>query len=89
MYLLRRDQQCAPLLPSLPPSPLPPPLPFTPGKAPPTSPASAEGDLAHICEELTNSVAPVYKTLAPDSFNNMALFDGVASDCRIGAEGKL
>ena len=50
---------------------------------------SAEGDLAHICEELTNSVAPVYKNLAPDSFNNMALFDGVASDCRIGAEGKL
>jgi len=48
---------------------------------------SAEGDLAHICEELTNSVAPMYKKLAPDSFNNMGLFDIVASDCRIGAEG--
>ena len=48
---------------------------------------SAEGDLAHICEELTNSVAPVYKMLAPDSFNNMELFDVVANDCRIGAPG--
>ena len=48
---------------------------------------SAEGDLANICEELTNNVAPVYKKLAPDSFNNMELFDVVASDCRIGAEG--
>jgi len=48
---------------------------------------SAEGDLANICEELTNSIAPVYKQLAPDSFNNMELFDVVASDCRIGADG--
>jgi len=48
---------------------------------------SAEGDLASICEELTNSVAPVYKQLAPDSFKNMALFDNVATDCRIGAPG--
>ena len=48
---------------------------------------SAEGDLAHICEELTDSVAPVYKMLAPDSFNNMELFDVVANDCRIGAPG--
>ena len=49
---------------------------------------SAEGGLANICEEVTNSVAPVYKKVAPDSFNNMGLFDVVASDCRIGAEGK-
>jgi len=48
---------------------------------------SAEGDLANICEELTNTVAPAYKVLAPDSFNNMGLFDNVATDCRIGAPG--
>ena len=48
---------------------------------------SAEGDLAHICEELTNTVGPVYRRLAPDSANNMALFDNVAEDCRIGAAG--
>ena len=48
---------------------------------------SAEGDLASICEELTNTVSPAYKVMAPDSFNNMELFDSVAADCRVGAPG--
>ena len=49
--------------------------------------ASAESDLAAICEELTNTVSPAYKVMAPDSFNNMELFDEVATDCRVGAPG--
>jgi len=48
---------------------------------------TAEGDLANICEELTDCVAPVYAKLAPESFKNMGLFDNVATDCRIGASG--
>ena len=48
---------------------------------------TAEGNLASICEELTNTVSPAYKVMAPDSFNNMGLFDEVAADCRIGAPG--
>ena len=34
-----------------------------------------------------NCIAPVYAKLAPESFKNMALFDNVATDCRIGAPG--
>ena len=48
---------------------------------------AAEGNLASICEELTNTVSPAYKVMAPDSFNNMGLFSEIASDCRVGAEG--
>ena len=48
---------------------------------------NAEEDLANICEELTNSVAPAYKQMAPESYKNMGLFDHVATDCRIGAPG--
>ena len=47
----------------------------------------AEGELANICEELTNCVAPVYSMLAPESFKNMGLFENVATDCRIGTPG--
>eukprot|EP00092_Neocalanus_flemingeri_P033641 GFUD01036572.1.p1 GENE.GFUD01036572.1~~GFUD01036572.1.p1 ORF type:complete len:1125 (+),score=251.74 GFUD01036572.1:63-3437(+) len=46
---------------------------------------SAEGDLQKICEELTDQVTPIYSRLAPDSCNNMCLFEDVASDCRIGS----
>jgi len=45
---------------------------------------SAEGDLAKICEEMTEQVTPIYYNLAPDSCNNMCLFSDVAADCRIG-----
>jgi len=45
---------------------------------------SAEGDLEKICEQLTDQVTPIYKSLAPDSHNNMCLFSDVAADCRIG-----
>ena len=48
---------------------------------------TVEVHLSNICEELTNCVAPVYAKLAPDSFKNMAVFDTVATDCRIGAPG--
>ena len=48
---------------------------------------TVEGDISNICEELTNCIAPVYAKLAPESFKNMALFDNVATDCRIGAPG--
>ena len=48
---------------------------------------NAEGNLASICEELTNTVSPAYKVMAPDSFNNMGLFQEVAKDCRVGAPG--
>ena len=48
---------------------------------------SAEEHLAALCEELTNTVSPAFKVMAPDSFNNMDLFSEVASDCRVGAPG--
>jgi len=48
---------------------------------------AAEGNLAAICEELTNEVSPAYQAMTPDSFNNMQLFEEVAGDCRVGAEG--
>ena len=48
---------------------------------------TAEGNLASICEELTNTVSPAYRAMAPDSFNNMGLFSEIASDCRVGAPG--
>ena len=46
---------------------------------------TVKGDLANICVELTNCVAPVYAKLDPESFKNIALYDNVATDCRIGA----
>ena len=48
---------------------------------------AAEHSLAALCEELTNTVSPAYKAMAPDSYNNMELFESVASDCRVGGEG--
>ena len=48
---------------------------------------TVEDHLSNICEELTNCITPVYAKLAPESFKNMALFDNVAPDCRIGTPG--
>ena len=48
---------------------------------------TAEGDIAHLCEELIDYVVPAYAKVAPESFKNMALFENIATACRIGAGG--
>ena len=50
--------------------------------------SSAEGDLAKICENITDQVTPIHYNLAPDSFNNMCYSSEVAADCRIGMGDK-
>jgi len=47
-----------------------------------------EGLLEGICTDLVDTVAPIFNQYAPDAFNNMCLFEEVASECRIGSEGR-
>lgn len=46
----------------------------------------AEEELETICHQLADQVAPLHRLLAPDSFNNMCLFEEAASDCRLGRQ---
>jgi len=47
---------------------------------------SEEINLDMISQKLTDSVSPTFKRLAPDCYNNMCLFEEVATDCRIGTK---
>ena len=48
-----------------------------------------ESDLENICTQLVDALTPIYSRLAPDSHNNMCLFEEVAADCRIGTRGSV
>ena len=45
-----------------------------------------ETELESVCHKLSDVVTPAFSSLAPDCYNNMCLFDNVASDCRIGSQ---
>ena len=44
-----------------------------------------EEGLEDVCGKLSNSVASIFKMMAPSCYQNMTLFSDVASDCRIGS----
>ena len=44
-----------------------------------------EEGLEEVCGKLSNSVASIFKMIAPSCYQNMTLFSDVASDCRIGS----
>jgi hypothetical protein len=45
-----------------------------------------EEELEEVCHQLAEQVAPLHRLLAPDSFNNMTLFEEAAVDCRLGRQ---
>ena len=45
-----------------------------------------EAALEEVCHQLADRVAPLHRLLAPDSYNNMALFEEAAWDCRLGRQ---
>ena len=46
-----------------------------------------ENQLEQVLTDLSDSISPVHRQLAPDCFNNMALFGDMG--CRIGNQGDL